>query len=244
MLQSAKFTRCHEVTKRWEGGWSDHPADPGGKTMYGVTEAVYHAWLKKHGKALKPVRQISMAEAELIYYDEYWVPCGGPKLAVGVDLATYDASVNSGVSRGRKWLLASIGGPDHQTVKRICAKRLGFMQSLAIWKTFGKGWARRVADIEAKGVAWALAAANDGYIVQQQLEDEADAARKTSGKQATGAAGAGGGGAIGADQAAQFGDWIAAGIAIAAAAALAWLIIRAIINKRRAEAYEREAAHA
>lgn len=118
------------------------------------------------------------------------------------------------------------------------------MQSLAIWKTFGKGWARRVADIEAKGVAWALAAANDSAVVQQRLEDEAAAARKKSQRQATGAAGAGGGGVVGTDQATQLGDWIAAGIAIAAAAALAYLIIRAIINKRRAEAYAREAAHA
>jgi len=239
-----KFRRCHEVTKRWEGGWSDHPADPGGKTMYGVTEAVYRAWLKKHGKAPKPVRQITIEEAERLFYEEYWVACGGPGLALGVDLATYDASVNSGVARGRKWLMASIGGPDHETVKRICAKRLSFMQGLAIWKTFGKGWARRVADIEAKGVAWALAAANDSAAVQQRLEDEASTARGTSKKQTAGAGGAGGGALIGAEQAAQAGDWIAAAIALLAIAALAYLIMRAIVNKRRADAYAREAAHA
>lgn len=240
----SKFQRCHEVTKKWEGGWSDHPADPGGKTMYGITEAVYHGWLKRKGRALKPVRQITMAEAEQIFFEDYWRPCGGPTLAVGVDLATYDASVNSGVSRGRKWLLASIGGPDHETVKRLCARRLGFVQSLTIWKTFGKGWARRIADVEAKGVAWALAAVNDSAVVQQRLDDEAAAARSTSKKQATGAAGAGGGGAVGVDQAAQVGDWIAAGIAVLAIAALAYLIGRAVINKRRADAYARESAHA
>jgi lysozyme family protein len=48
--------------------------------------------------------------------------------------------------------IASIGGPDYDTVARICPKRLGFMQPLNIWKTFGRGWARRLADIEAKGV--------------------------------------------------------------------------------------------
>ena len=137
-MSTAKFRRCHDVTKTWEGGWSDHPADPGGKTMYGVTEAVYHAWLRQHGKPLRPVRQITPAEAEQIYFEQYWVPSGGPRLATGVDLATYDASVNSGVSRGRKWLLASIGGPDHETVKRICATRLSFMRSLKIWNTFGR----------------------------------------------------------------------------------------------------------
>lgn len=73
-------------------------------------------------------------------------------LAVGVDLATYDASVNSGGSRGGKWLLTSVGGPDYETAKRICAKRLSFAQSLKICKTIGKGWSHRIADFEAKGV--------------------------------------------------------------------------------------------
>jgi len=243
-MSTAKFRRCHDVTKAWEGGWSDHPADPGGKTMYGVTEAVYHAWQRQHGKPIRPVRQITLAEAEQIYFEQYWVPSGGPTLAAGVDLATYDASVNSGVSRGRKWLLASIGGPDHDTVKRICAKRLGFMQSLDIWKTFGRGWARRVAAIEAKGVAWALTAAKDNRaVVKQQLDDEAGKAGSLARKQTGAAAGAGGGGAISIDHGAQLGDWILTGIAVLAVAALAFLIVRAAINTHRASAYEREAAN-
>ena len=173
------------------------------------------------------------------------MPSGGPTLANGVDLATYDASVNSGVSRGRKWLLASTGGPDHETVKRICAKRLGFLRSLNIWSTFGRGWARRIADIEAKGVTWALTAANDNsHLVKQQLGDEANKARSQASKQTGAAAGAGGGGAISLDQGAQLGDWILAGIAFFAFAALAFLIIRAVINTHRATAYAREAANA
>lgn len=213
--------------------------------MYGVTEVVYHAWRREHGKPTRPVRQITRAEAEQVYFEQYWVPCGGPTLAAGVDLATYDASVNSGVSRGRKWLLASIGGPDHETVKRICAKRLGFMQSLNIWKTFGRGWARRVADIEARGVAWALTAANENRtVVKQQLGEEAGKARSQARKQTGGAAGAGAGGAISVDQGAQLGDWILAGIAVVAFTALTFLIIRAAINANRANAYAREAANA
>ncbi|WP_274423948.1 glycoside hydrolase family 108 protein [Chelativorans sp. YIM 93263] len=244
-MSTAKFRRCHDVTKAWEGGWSDHPADPGGKTMYGVTEAVYHAWLRQHGKPVRLVRQITIAEAEQIYFEQYWVPSGGPTLGTGVDLAIYDASVNCGVSRGRKWLLASIGGPDHETVKRICAIRLSFMRSLNIWNTFGRGWARRVADIEAKGVAWALTAANDNSDrVKQQLGGEADKARSQARKQTGAAAGAGGGGAISLDQGAQLGDWLLVGIASVAFAALAFLIIRAVINTHRATAYAREAANA
>jgi len=87
--------------------------------------------------------------------------------------------------------------------------------------------------------------ANDNSdLVKQQLGDEADKARSQAGKQAGAAAGAGGGGAISIDQSAQLGDWILAGIAFVAFAALAFLIIRAVINTHRATAYAREAANA
>lgn len=157
---SDRFQICHDITAKWEGGWSDHKADPGGKTMYGITEAVYHAWLKVRGLPLRPVRNISHKEALSIYREQYWKPTAEKfKLFPGVDLAVYDASVNSGVSRGIKWLQASVGSEDHSTtVKRICRARLSFMQGLKIWKTFGKGWGRRVADIEAKGVVMAVTA--------------------------------------------------------------------------------------
>lgn len=191
---SDRFTICHNITARWEGGWSDHKADPGGKTMYGVTEAVYHSWLKGRGLKLKPVRNISLSEALIIYREQYWNPTAVKfNLFPGVDLAVYDAAVNSGLSRGIKWLKASAGSNDHsETVKRICRARLSFMQSLAIWKTFGKGWGRRVADIEAKGVAMALAAMGmSEAAVKVAANKEAGAAKKqasTAAKTATGTA--------------------------------------------------------
>lgn len=181
-----RFDVCHPITATWEGGWSDHKADPGGKTMYGITEAVYHAWLKARGLALKPVRNISMSEALQIYREQYWNPTVVKfDLFPGVDLAVYDASVNSGVSRGIKWLKASTGSNDHsETVKKICRARLSFMQSLAIWKTFGKGWGRRVADIEAKGVAMALAAMG---LSETKVREKAAYEAQASAKEATAA---------------------------------------------------------
>ena len=199
---SDRFQTCHEITAKWEGGWSDHKADPGGKTMYGVTEAVYHAWLRKRGLPIKPVRNISRGEALLIYREQYWRPTAEKlDLFPGVDLAVYDASVNSGVSRGLKWLKASAGSNDHSvTVKRICRARLSFMQSLKIWKTFGKGWGRRVADIEARGVVMAVTAmgastnavktiVEDGKVEAKKSAATSDKVAKASG---TGAAASGG----------------------------------------------------
>lgn len=180
---SDRFPICHEITAKWEGGWSDHKADPGGKTMYGITEAVYHAWLKGRGLKLKPVGNISLSEAKLIYREQYWRPTAEKfDLFPGVDLAVYDAAVNSGVSRGIKWLKASAGSNDHSvTVKRVCRARLSFMQSLKIWKTFGKGWGRRVADIEARGVVMAVSAMGaSSAAVKTIVEDSKVEAKKSA----------------------------------------------------------------
>ncbi|MBS0258391.1 MAG: secretion activator protein [Proteobacteria bacterium] len=177
-----RFEICQAVTGKWEGGWSDHPDDPGGKTMYGITETRWHQYQDKMGMKRTPVRNVTMAQALKFYRSEFWLACGADKLFPGVDLAVYDASVNSGVSRGRKWLLASAGSNDHsETVKKICRARLSFMQSLKIWKTFGKGWGRRVADIEARGVAMALAAMG---LSATQVREKALSESAASAKQA------------------------------------------------------------
>lgn len=244
---SAKFAECHPVTAGWEGTWSDHPADPGGKTMYGVTEAKFHAWLTKSRQPLRPVRSITKAEALQIFYEDYWLEAGCETLFAGVDLATYDASVNSGVSRGRKWLLSGLDPNDQhdQTVRNICRKRLSFVQALANWRVFGKGWGNRIADVEAKGVARALSGMKLAPSkVARSLSDERQTANQAATAQTKIAAGAGaaevGGAAsftldpIAADQMA--GMLLAAGL-VGVAALVIWLIFRANINRQRADAY-------
>lgn len=246
---TAKFERSHAVTSRWEGGWSDHPADPGKQTMYGVTQAVYDAWRKTQKLPLQNVRAITRDEALAMFFADYWnvIPC--ETLADGVDLAVYDAAVNSGVGRARKWLLASLDrGNDHaKTVKAICARRLGFVEALRTWKIFGKGWAARIADIEAKGVAWALAAAHEPVQVRQQLGSEAKKAETAKQAQTKGAAGAGtlgaasGGSALvngGADPVA---GWLLAGGLLLGLVLAAFLVWRLVVNSHRARAYAQAA---
>lgn len=248
---SDRFEICHPITAAWEGGWSDHPADPGGKTMYGITEKRWHEYQDKMKMKRTPVRTVTKAQALKFYRSEFWEPCGAPRLVPGVDLAVYDASVNSGVPRGRKWLLASAGSNDHsETVKRICRLRLSFMQSLQIWKTFGKGWARRVADIEVKGVAMALAfmGATEGRI-KADARAEAEAAKttaKNAGKKATTAAGGAvaSGTAPAVDQAAAdpAALWLFGVLFLFLAIGAAVMIIRKRAADARAEAYGKAAA--
>ena len=159
----ANFTRCLPEILRHEGGWADHPADPGGATMKGITIGTYAQW--KGRKVTKAeLRAISAAEVAAIYKRNYWDKVRGDDLPAGLDLVAFDAAVNSGPSRGAKWLQQAIGvtadgkvGPETikaawkvdaaYTVGRALDIRLAFLRSLKTWGTFGKGWSRRVAGV-------------------------------------------------------------------------------------------------
>lgn len=240
------FANCLAVTMGYEGGWSDHPSDPGGATMKGITLTTYRRY--KPGATKTQLRNIPMKDVEAIYRAGYWDTVNGDRLAAGVDLATFDAGVNSGPARARSWLMASIGGPDHETVQKLCAKRLGFMRSLAIWNTFGRGWSRRVAEIEAKAVAWALAKSTSTAQAREQLGKEAAAASSRSRTQTAGAGTAGtattagsGDALLNPQHADQIAGWVLGGLLTVGAVVAAILVIRAIIHRQRASAYAAEA---
>lgn len=245
---TAKFLKSHSNTAKWEGDWSDHPEDTGGKTKYGVTQPPFDQWNDMRGYPRRPVATITKAEALQLFFDDYWTAGRCEGLATGVDLATYDAAVNSGVSQARKWLLASLDpGNDHvRTIKGICGKRLGFVQGLKNWKTFGRGWSNRIADIQATAVAWALAAANDNAVVVAHLEDEASRKGKVAVRQgaaATGSAPIGAGALVNS----QLADWLMVGIGAGLVALALFLVWRTMVNRDQVRAYTDKAgelAHA
>ena len=248
---SDRFDICHPITAAWEGGWSNHKDDPGGKTMLGITEARWHEWQDKMKMKRTAVRNVTKAQALKFYRSEFWDASGASRLVPGVDLAVYDASVNSGISRGRKWLAGAVGSQNHaETVKRICRARLSFMQSLRIWKTFGKGWGRRVADIEVRGVAMALAfmGASEKRI-QVEAKAEAEAAKraaananKAAKSAGTGAAASGGAPVIDPVAADPTALWVLGGLCVMLAIGAVILVIRKRAADARAEAYAGAAA--
>ena len=164
------FERCLAEVLKHEGGWSDHSDDPGGATNKGVTLSTYRAW---KGKATKSdLRKISDADVAAIYRAWYWQAVRGDDLPAGLDLVAFDAAVNSGPSRGARWLQQALGVSDDgkvgpQTVAaakrayapaavmRAIAIRRGFLKSLKTWPTFGKGWTARLDAVEAAALAMA-----------------------------------------------------------------------------------------
>ena len=157
------YAQALKQVLKYEGGYVDHPKDPGGPTNKGVTQAVYDNWRKSQNLSIQSVRAIADSEVAAIYKNLYWDRISGDLLPSGVDFAVFDFAVNSGVSRAAKTLQAVVGvtqdgviGPATiQATKTYIAmtvtnKRLAFMQSLSIWSTFGKGWSARIADVKAQ----------------------------------------------------------------------------------------------
>ena len=151
---------------KYEGGYVDHPKDPGGPTNKGVTQAVYDNWRKSQNLSIQSVRAIADSEVAAIYKNLYWDRISGDLLPSGVDFAVFDFAVNSGVSRAAKTLQSVVGvtqdgviGPatiqatNTYVAMTVTNKRLAFMQSLSIWSTFGKGWSARIADVKAQIIA-------------------------------------------------------------------------------------------
>lgn len=164
------FEACLAVVLTHEGGRSDHPADPGGATMKGVTLSTYRQ--HRPGATKADLRAITDAEVRTIYRRGYWDAVKGDDLPAGLDLVAFDAAVNSGPRRGAQWLQAALGvaadgivGPKTLAMAKAadpkaaimlaCAARLLFLQGLSTWQTFGKGWKSRVDDVQRRALAMA-----------------------------------------------------------------------------------------
>jgi len=158
-----------------EGGYVDHPSDPGGPTNFGITLADYRRYVKPDATAAD-VRAMSAGEAKAIYRAKYWAAMRCDALPAGVDYCVFDYAVNSGTGRAPKVLqrvlgqsvsgrmddatLAAANVRDaREIVQAICDERMRFLKGLRTWPVFGKGWTRRVAEVRAASLGMADRAA-------------------------------------------------------------------------------------
>lgn len=155
-----------------EGKWSDHPADPGGKTLYGVTEGTYRTAVRRDVIPANPkgVAGITVAQARKIYEVMYWKPIRGDEIPAGLNALVFDIQVNSG--QGGRRLQNALNALSLATLRtdnaigdktlialnqavvddprrlwaimaEVASQRAWHWQSLATWPTFRRGWTRR-----------------------------------------------------------------------------------------------------
>ena len=142
-----------------EGDFSDHKDDPGGKTRFGITEAV-----AREADYTGDMRELPVELAQQIYLERYWLPIRADDLPPGIRYMVFDAAVNSGPRQAALWLQRALGVEadgviGHKTLRaayaqdvnalrlRLLAQRLRFMTGLTNWPAFSRGWARRIADL-------------------------------------------------------------------------------------------------
>lgn len=164
-MPSAAFEKSIPFILRWEGGFVDHPNDPGGRTNKGVTQKVYDQWRARQGQAPQDVKLIDDSEVHAIYESGYWLPPRCDLLQSPLDLVQFDTAVNMGVGRAVRLLQRCVGcepdgdfGPNTKeavatcdcgnTASAYCDAREAYYHQLAAAKpklqVFLKGWLNRL----------------------------------------------------------------------------------------------------
>lgn len=157
-------TVVHMVLEH-EGGYVNHPSDPGGETKYGISKRAYPD---------VDIAELTKDDAADLYKRDYWDRIKGDDLPVGVACVVMDYAVNSGISRASKALQSVCGiangdgiiGPaslnavwttvkntsEEDVITAVTEQRQGFIRALSIYDTFGKGWERRIEETRAKAM--------------------------------------------------------------------------------------------
>ena len=90
------FQKALQFTLQFEGGYVNHPADPGGATNKGITQIVYNGWRHDNNLSVQTVKKITNQEVEAIYYTNYWLKFGCDQLPEKLAIAVFDFCVNAG----------------------------------------------------------------------------------------------------------------------------------------------------
>lgn len=153
------FDNSLKMLLKHEGGYVNHPRDPGGMTNLGVTKRVYEAWVG-HEVDEAAMRALTPDDVAPIYRANYWDAVWGDHLPSGVDFSVFDWAVNSGPARAIKALQRIVGsvsdgvmGPKtmqavmdmdaEKIIDMMHGERQRFYERLDTFDTFGRGWTRR-----------------------------------------------------------------------------------------------------
>lgn len=161
------FDHCLAAVLKHEGGYVDDKRDPGGATNLGCTKKVWEEWVG-HEVTKEDIRALTVADVSPLYKKKYWDVVKGDELPSGVDYVMFDCAINSGTGRAAKIAQkicgvaqdGAIGPASLASIKRICESegvryfieeyndaRLRFLQALPTFEHFGKGWSRRVNEV-------------------------------------------------------------------------------------------------
>ena len=167
------YEHCLGMILHHEGGYVNHPKDPGGETNMGVTRRVYENWCLEQDLFRKDMKDLEFSDVAPIYKKNYWDRCKCDSLPNGVDLCVFDMGVNAGTGRGARFLQKCVGsvsdgavGPntlrqvdewiamrgEEDLITDYSERRRDYYKRLKTFSTFGRGWIRRVDETEVEAL--------------------------------------------------------------------------------------------
>ena len=167
----ASLNTAIDLIIRHEGGFVNHPSDPGGPTNMGITLATYRARVDRRG-TVADLRKLTWNQAADIYRRHYWDAVRGDDLPAGLDLVLFDMAVNAGPGQAVRLLQSLLGvatdgqlgpqtlsavaaGDPLDLIRRYSIRRLRYYEALPGWKTFWRGWTERVHQTREAALALA-----------------------------------------------------------------------------------------
>jgi len=170
-MSDAKFETALRFTLKWEGGYVNHPADPGGATNRGITQSVYDAWRRQGGMTPRSVWFITESEVMDIYRLKYWSPSKAAIMVLPLAVVQFDTAVNFGVAGAIMFLQEVINAPpidgiwgpitegqfqknnNKSTALKICDARISYRYQRVLHnssqRVFLQGWLNRDNDLKA-----------------------------------------------------------------------------------------------
>lgn len=149
------FAKAMKFTEKWEGGFSDHASDVGGRTMKGVTQSTFDAYLSSVGQRSRDVASITEAERLDLYKRKYWQAGGCDQKPWPLSLACFDTVVNFGVGGGKSFFdEAPLPSDATQAAIEVVKRRKNYRHQRASenpsQRVFLDGWLNRDNDLEQK----------------------------------------------------------------------------------------------
>ena len=163
------FEAALKALLKHEGGFVNHPQDPGGMTNLGVTKRVWQDYVKREVDESE-MRSLTPEAVAPLYRGMYWDAVRADSLPAGVDLVAFDCAVNAGPRQAAKFLQRAAGVKDDgaigpatleavrardskEMIESFSEQRLNFLKALPTFSTFGKGWTRRVEEVKIEALS-------------------------------------------------------------------------------------------
>ena len=133
----ASLPKAVALIMQHEGGYVNHPRDPGGATKHGITLATFRRMVKPHA-TVDDLKQMDAETAEDIYRRIYWSAVDGDDLPAGVDLVVFDHGVNAGPRRAIQLLQRVVGANPDGIIGRVTLFLIDKVPPMKLIDTYSK----------------------------------------------------------------------------------------------------------